>query len=232
MININLERLENLKEMAELTTYKVPTGVEVYDTKSKVLDYNEAYRRRKKIERIKNYIESRIEGIEVTVSGGQVIEGSEDYLEIEGKKYLNSIDYAPLKIVTRRTGEANTMHQISLSGCIFDSDEYEIYDEYLNHLIRGEKVEPIYISNTEIYLSNMIEEEVYLSECGYMCKDNQLVLFKDEKAYVIISDVVTEVQGIIKVAIPDESIVVVCNDRTILLTDEWFYVDKNKSGVA
>lgn len=229
MKNINIERLVRLKRMSEIEVGNLSQSVEINDTTSKIVDCNEIIYRRKRIEKIKKCIESKIQGIIVSVSGGKAIEDTAVYLNNDKNEELLFIDYEPIQIIARRIDEVNQQFKVTVSGSLFDLGDYEtkIYDEYLDHLLRGDKAEPVYISDTEIYLSNMIKE-AGLADCGFICVDNQLELFKEDKAYTIIKDINDKVQGVIKITLPneaDESLLIVCYDKTILLSDDWFHID-------
>lgn len=222
MRNINIEKLVALKnEENEIHMEKYRE-----ESKSVNIDHNERYERNLKYSKIKGYIEDHMSGIIVTVSGGKHIDESASYLE-DGS--LLDISHTPLIITTQQIGEKNCLSQVTLKGCILHERDYisRIYDEYIRFLLLGNTVKNIHVSNEEIFLSDLLGDTC-LSECGFYTVNNQLKLFKDDKVYTIIKDIVTNVQGVIKVVLPnerDESIIVVCVDKTILLTDCEFYID-------
>lgn len=207
---VDIKRLVELREIAAVSSMKM---VEVADTKTVVVDHDESADRNERYASIKNYIETHMQGIEVFVSGGEVT-------------YPNKEN--PIVIRTYRTGVKETYTKVTLAANIYTNNyESKIYESYVRSLLDNDCVTQKFISYMEIFLGDMLDETCY-TECGFTVYDNMLLLFKDEKVYTIVEDIAKEVQGVVQVALPgdrDNSILIVCGNRDILLSDDKFYID-------
>lgn len=217
MKQLNLEALLKIKEKVDAGELKQVCDVQ--DTTEVEVDYNERSSRNERYIRTKMYIEAHMHGVEVFLRGGEV-----KYQEPDN----NYTDYKSLVITCFKIGDKNNYTEVKVDGCELYNNVYEsnIYDSFIRQLFKG-NVKQGYISTTEIYLEELIED-ICLSEAGFMAEDNQLMLWKNGKVYNIISNIKDEVQGVMKITLPyerDESIIIFCKDKTIMLSDDNFYFD-------
>lgn len=223
MVNININNLVELKK--EVNNGLKSQKVDVQVTKSYIVE--DYCKRSRKLSMAKDYIESHIKGLTVFVTGGGIKKHNVD---------TDYTEYNPIVITTFKTNDKNHFSKIILDGYMLQEDNYAsmIYDSYTDFLVTGGKIEEGHVSTMEICLTDLLYETC-LCESGFTSDYNQLMLFKDEKAYTIIEDITTDVQGVIKLNLPDEldeSIIVICNDRIILLSDDCFYIDVPEKAVA
>ena len=220
---VNMDRLVKLRKDTEFSSMGM---VEVAETKTTEVDHDESADRRERYMNIKDYIESHMQGIEVFVSGGEVT-----YIHPENFYKKEK----PVVITTYRTGVKNTYTNVTLAASIYD-DNYEskIYDSYIHSLLDNDCVVQKFVSNIEIFLEDTLYETCF-TECGFNVHDNKLLLFKNEKVYTVIEDIAKDVQGIVQVFLPDDrdcSLLIVCDNRDILLSDDNFYIDVQECEVA
>lgn len=145
-------------------------------------------------------------------------------------------EYNPLIIKTFMVSDNNHYSVMELGGYLLQEDTFEsmIYNDYMENLLKGEDIKTGTISTMEIALADLLNETC-LTESGFTADGNQLMLFANERVYTVIDDIETNVQGVIKLSLLDdinESIIVMCYDRNILISDDFFYIDAPKKVVA
>ncbi|MDD3172935.1 MAG: hypothetical protein PHF63_04640 [Herbinix sp.] len=224
MINVNIEKLVEIKNAVDSS--ELSQKVEVQNAHSFVVEgYCE---RRKKLEDIKDYIESSIKGISVDVSGGY---NKPDADEPDGMKY------DPIIITTYKNDDKKTFSRIKMDGFYMTGPNTArlVYDTYLDFIVSGnEHIEHGMISFGESVIADALDSTC-LSECGFTADGNSLCQFKEEKVYTIITDISKEVEGVIIVFLQgedDPSLVVVCKGKNILLFNDCFYIDAPEEVVA
>jgi hypothetical protein len=224
MINVNIEKLVALKKAVD--SGEISQKVEIQNTNSVVIEnYSEI---RRKLDSIKDYIESRIHGITVEVSGG---------LNKKDKNEPDGMKYDPIILTTYKKDEPRSFSKMKLDGFYLTEPNGAkmAYDTYLDFIVSGNKyVEYGTISLWESVCMDILNNTC-LTECGFDVNDNSLCLFKDEKVYTIISNLGDEVEGIVTISLPDEddpSMVIICKDRNVLLSDDCFYIDITEKVVA
>lgn len=172
---------------------------------------------------IKNYIESRIQGITVEVTGGEKL--------IRGQSDEYSLKRRPLKVRTFKNNEPYDYNEMEFYGCL-DERNYAslVYDNYLDFLISNKHIKTGRISKWEHIISEWINDNCYY-EFGYYCDDNQLYrISEDENCYeIIIQDIEREAEGMAETSIQGESgaedaLVIICADKQVLLGYDRYYI--------
>lgn len=126
MININIEKLIALKNAVDAG--ELSQKVDVQNTHSFVVE--DYYERRKRLEDIKDYMESRIQGITVKVSGGY---NKPDENEPDGMKYDSII------ITTYKNDDKQSFNRIKMDGFYMAEPNTArlVYDTYLDFIVSG-----------------------------------------------------------------------------------------------
>ncbi|MDF2820207.1 MAG: hypothetical protein K0R15_648 [Clostridiales bacterium] len=224
MKNLNMESLLKLKR--DVDAGKVLQKVDVQNVQSFVVEnYSE---RRKKLEDIKDCLENNIQGIVVEVSGGY---NKPDDNEPDGMKY------DPIIITTHKIDDKRFFSRIKMDGFYMEEPNTArlVYNTYLDFIVSGnEHIERGIISFWNSVITDALNETC-LSECGFTVSSNSLCQFIDGQMFTIIENIDKEVEGAITIFLPNEeepSLVIVCKDRTILLSDDNFYIDASNSEVA
>lgn len=221
MKNLNLEALLALKE--SIDTGKVIQSKKICETLSTIVS-DDFYERMSRLTEIKEYIESRIQGITVEVSGGYKVKDAEEpdgfnYKEIEVKTFKNNdrCAYSLMKFDGFYIGEMNTATLV--------------YENYLQTMIEQSGV----IENHTVSIwENVIRDLMvknYLFDCEYRVEDNEVFLLVDDGIELIIEDIEKEVIGVLEVKTNknDElgSLVILCNNKNVLITEDGYYVDSS-----
>ena len=137
-------------------------------------------------------------------------------------------DFEPLVIESYKHNQKENYNKIKLDGVLLDEHPSTVFNEYLDILVSDpEKIEKCHKSMWEIALNDALGK-TYLCEGGFVVSDNQLLLFRDDKMHTVIRDIKAKVQGVIIITLSgeiDESIVVVCNDEVVLISEDFYYVD-------
>lgn len=221
MKNLNLEALLALKESVD--TGKVIQSKKICKTASTFVS-DDFFERMAKLTQIKEYIESRIQGITVEVSGGYTVKVDEEhdylkYKEIEVKTFKNNdrCTYSLMKFDGFYMGERNTATLV--------------YENYLQNMIeQSNAIENYTISIWENIINNLMHV-MYLFDCDYRVENNEVFLITDGGTELIIEDIAKEVIGALSIKINDneeaDSLIIICNNKNVLITEDGYYVDSS-----
>lgn len=224
MVGVNIDRLVELKKSVDSGAKS--QKVDVQKTNSFVVE--DFCERRKKFEDIKDFLESRIQGITVEVSGGY---NKPDEDEPDGMKY------DPIIITTYKNDDKKTFSRIKMDGFYMTEPNTArlVYDTYLDFIVSGnEHIERGIISFWNSVITDALNDTC-LSECGFTADGNALCQFKSDQMFTIIEDIDKEVEGVIITYLPgeeDPSMVIICKDINVLLSDDSYYFDALEKAVA
>lgn len=174
---------------------------------------------RKRLE-IKNYIESRIHGITVEVTGGEKLIPKED------KATRN-----PIKIRTFKNNEPYSYNEMLIYGCLEEINYADmVYNQYLENFINNKNMKTGKISTWEHIIAEWMEENYY-PECGYCCDNNSLYKMNDKEqcTETIIADIEAEVEGIVVTNYNwyeeiEEALVIICAEKQVLIAYQEYYI--------
>lgn len=224
MKSFTIESLVALKKAVD--SGEVSQKVDVQNTHSFVVE--DYYEKRKKLENIKEYMESRIQGITVEVTGGY---NKPDEEEPDGMKY------DPITITTYKNDDKQSFSRIKMDGFYMTEPNTArlVYDTYLDFIVSGnEHIEHGTISFWESVIVDVLND-MYFGECVFTGVGNELCQFKDNQMYTIIPDISKEVEGAITVFLPEEdelSLVIICRNMNVLISGDYFYIDGLEKVVA